>query len=471
MIKRIAFILLLLSQHLAESQNWGSVNGVLKKDFDLGNVEFVLTDSVHNELIVSSKFFKSVNGKYVRGICRWNGTRWDSLAGGINTHDVININPGGMAMSSISYQGKLLVGGMFQSVGGVNATSLALWDGTKWDSLPKRAFRFTDEPVQVAGFYKHNNLLYIYGTFDTIAGQPCSGIATWDGNNFNPIVLPVSYVGGIKNVVYYKNQLYVAGGFYDPGIFYNHKRHILRYNGTKWDSVGVGILGSFNTGLGSMLIYKNELYVGGHFLKADGNVGENVMKWDGNQWHDVGFEGEYIGGVRQLIIKDEKLYAVGAFNIAANHLANHFAIYDGERWCTTKDTLDAPILSTAIYKDTLYIAGGFWSVSGDSTIHGIAKLLNDAPYRWCNPPLPTTPVTPLSVYPVPFNNYLTIDIPNNYSSNTTSIQITNSLGQVVTSQIALSYNVTINTSNLSSGMYYLTLQDGSHKKTVKIIKE
>ena len=137
MIKRLAFILLLLTQHLAESQNWGSVKGVLKTDFDLGNVEFVLTDSVHDELIVSSKFFKYVNGKYVRGICRWNGVRWDSLAGGINTHDVINVNPGGMAMSCIPYQGKLLVGGMFQSVGGVNATSLALWDGTKWDSLPE----------------------------------------------------------------------------------------------------------------------------------------------------------------------------------------------------------------------------------------------------------------------------------------------------------------------------------------------
>ena len=461
---------MLLSQHLAESQNWGSVQGVLKTDFDLG-VEFVLTDSVHDELIVSSKFFKYVNGKYVRGICRWDGVRWDSLAGGINTHDVININPGGMAMSCIPYQGKLLVGGMFQSIGGVNATSLALWDGTKWDSLPKRAFRFTDNPVQVAGFYKHNNLLYIYGAFDTIAGQPCSGIATWDGNNFNPIVLPVSFIGSISSVLEFKNQLYVAGGFYDPGVFYNHKRHILRYNGIKWDSVGVGILGGFSEVLGSMVIYKNELYVGGHFLKSNGNIGENVMKWDGSQWYDVGFEGEQIGLVRHLIVKNDKLYAIGAFNIASNHLANHFAVYDGERWCTAKDTLDGPILSTTKYRDTLYMAGYFWSSSGDSTIHGIAKLLNDEPYRWCNPPFPVVPLTPFSVYPVPFTNYLTIEIPNNFTSNTTTIQITNSLGQIVLSQAATSYNVTINTSSLSSGMYYLTIEDTSNKKIVKIIKE
>jgi hypothetical protein len=108
MIKRLAFIFMILFASKAESQNWDSVPS------NVDNlVEVIMFDSIHNELIVSSKFINYVGNKYVRGICRWNGTRWDSLSSGINTHDTISSVPFGVVASCIPYQGKSLMGGAF----------------------------------------------------------------------------------------------------------------------------------------------------------------------------------------------------------------------------------------------------------------------------------------------------------------------------------------------------------------------
>jgi hypothetical protein len=66
-----------------QSQNFGIVSPVKFQWY----LESVFVDSIHNELIVSSKFFHKVSKMPARGICSWNGLQWDSLAGGINTHD------------------------------------------------------------------------------------------------------------------------------------------------------------------------------------------------------------------------------------------------------------------------------------------------------------------------------------------------------------------------------------------------
>ncbi len=98
-----------------KSQNWDSIKGgIFAKQ-----IERVLFDSVHNKLIVSSKFVNHVGNLSVRGICSWDGAKWDSLAGGINTHDkFLNPNsPTGMALACVPLNGKLLVGGMFLSIG------------------------------------------------------------------------------------------------------------------------------------------------------------------------------------------------------------------------------------------------------------------------------------------------------------------------------------------------------------------
>jgi hypothetical protein len=454
-----------------ESQNWDSITGGHFKYFP----ERVMFDSVHNELIVSSKFIIKVGNLPTRGICRWNGSRWDSLAGGINTDSKsFNTYPGGNALACIPYNGKLLVGGMFRSIGDIMTTSLALWDGTKWDSLPKRAFRTGGYVPQINGFFKKGNLLYITGNFDTIAGQKATGLATWDGTNFNPIILPMgSGFQGTSSITEYKNELYILGSGFIVGTN-NDALDVFKYNGVSWSSVtGTGVLGGFS-GVFGLVVFQNELYLYGHFTKADGNAGNNVMKWDGTSWKDVDFGNQlYYTNVSKMLVLKNKLWAVGSFDEVEGKPTSKIAVYDGYSWCGLVDSLDNNILTATIYNDTIYAGGGFWSCNGDSSINRLVKLKNPDLYRNCHFDDHTikTESYDFNLFPNPFTDNVTIQIDNTYTLIDTKISITNNLGQLLLVFYPTTNNQLLNVASLSSGMYYLTLSDNSNKKIVKIIKQ
>ena len=73
----------------------------------------------------------------------------------------------------------------------------------------------------------------------------------------------------------------------------------------------------------------------------------------------------------------------------------------------------------------------------------------------------------IKIYPNPVQSILTITDEQNQLQNST-ITIINTLGQTV---LAVPFSHQINVSSLVQGLYYLTLQDGASKKTVKFVKE
>jgi hypothetical protein len=466
MIRKICIVLILISLK-AGAQNWASVSS---QSFNCAFLESILTDSVHNELIVSSKFFSQVGSLPVRGVARWNGTQWDSLAGGINTHDK-NLNPNnpsGNVLCCIPYNGKLLVGGSFFSMGGLNANSLALWDGFNWDTLPKRAFGAFSGPPQICGFLKKNNLLYIAGNYSTIVGQPANGFAKWDGNNYTPIPFPIPMGCEVFDIADYKNEIYLCGTFV-AGITDTLNR-IIRYDGTKFRSVGGGITGG-NGGAYTMVVYNNELYLGGHIEEIGGNPAEHVMKWDGNQWTSVGFGGgnSMASHVRKLIVHNNKLFAFGYFQFTAGLPSFNTAVYDGVKWCAMQDTVDGPLLGATIFRDSICIAGGF-SLTATPPIYQIAKLKDENLYRDCN----GVGINELknnagiNIYPNPVSNTLHIDSEQYFEAGT-EIEITNALGQIIIKRI---FNSELDVSGLYSGYYNIKIiNPKSSVRISKFIKE
>lgn len=74
---------------------------------------------------------------------------------------------------------------------------------------------------------------------------------------------------------------------------------------------------------------------------------------------------------------------------------------------------------------------------------------------------------PYKIYPNPTSSIINIVDENNQLQNAT-IQIKNNLGQFVYTS---SFTSQINLYNLSAGMYFLSIEDKSSKKTIKIIKQ
>lgn len=79
--------------------------------------------------------------------------------------------------------------------------------------------------------------------------------------------------------------------------------------------------------------------------------------------------------------------------------------------------------------------------------------------------------TDVFVYPNPTKGLLNISIPSHYELPN-SINITNSLGQILKQiQIFTRADLSINTSEYSNGIYFITVIKGNEKKTMRFIKE
>ncbi|MBL7935003.1 MAG: T9SS type A sorting domain-containing protein, partial [Bacteroidia bacterium] len=106
-----------------------------------------------------------------------------------------------------------------------------------------------------------------------------------------------------------------------------------------------------------------------------------------------------------------------------------------------------------------------------------AQINNFSCYLTCNPSVPcssptnvnelVTDIKLFEIHPNPTTSILNIVDEQNQLQNST-IEIKNYLGQTVYSN---SFTNQINLSNLSNGMYFLTIQDKENIKTMKVVKE
>ena len=80
-----------------------------------------------------------------------------------------------------------------------------------------------------------------------------------------------------------------------------------------------GGMGSVN----KMLIYQNELYIAGGFHQSEGNIGNNIQRWDGSQWRTVGMGTNTT--IYDMKIHKNELYIGGQFSYVDNIPAQRIA--------------------------------------------------------------------------------------------------------------------------------------------------
>ncbi|MFN7014286.1 MAG: hypothetical protein ACK4ON_08470, partial [Bacteroidia bacterium] len=242
-------------------------------------IRAIYNDTTDNLLYIGGPF-STIDGNYIRGIARWNGTQWDSLQGGIDAMDTLNNAPNN-TFAFCRYGNYLYVGGAFNSVDGFYSQGIARWDGNNWDSI---ACCPNSSIYEMVVF---NNELFVVGRFDSIAGIPAYGIAKWndtiwsDAFNFPQF----TYFSAIFAIEIYNNELYICGAFRNN--FNDPEQNIMRWDGNAWKPVGNGIRGGGFVGAFDLVVYQNELYVGGIFFKSNGNAGNYIQKWNGSTWSEV----------------------------------------------------------------------------------------------------------------------------------------------------------------------------------------
>lgn len=129
--------------------------------------------------------------------------------------------------------------------------------------------------------------------------------------------------------------VYFGGGFTSAGGI--PVERIVRWNGTRWSSVGGGLngivraLAVFDDGQGT----GPALYAAGEFTSAGGTPSLRVARWDGRTWSAVG--GGVNGKVWTLFAAEDgpdgpSLYVGGEFTMAGETPVNRLARWDGSSW-------------------------------------------------------------------------------------------------------------------------------------------
>ncbi len=201
-----------------------------------------------NKLYIGGRI-DSVGGVMVKNIAIWNGSTW---SGGPSCESSAGMYT--IVQDLTTFNGKLFIGGTFETVNSVNCKNVARFDGVNVSALANGSSNGTNS--EVSGFEIFKSELYLYGYFSMLDTVSVNGIAKWDNSKLSK--LSSEPVGNIQSVKTHGNYLYSSG----PGF----STYIQYYNGTTWDFAGNTKL----SGEGSKLeSFKNRLYALGGFIGSD----------------------------------------------------------------------------------------------------------------------------------------------------------------------------------------------------------
>lgn len=407
-----------LMPHLADAQFWASAG--------LPGTSVVLQEvyATPNE-----------DTLYYCGTLQLNGVSWwasNSImrltAQGWDTLGVVH----GVVTTVVHWHDTLVVGGAFTTVNSDTMYNVAAHVNGNWlpfgvfQDLSVRRLRIIDEE------------LYAVGSFDSVDGDTTIvGIAVRRGGAWHRVGNSVEQDDPqLLDLTSYNGSIAAIG------LMGNEDgRGIMQLIDSTWQLVGPGIQGGLS-GAHSIMEYQGDLYVGGQLRLGEGNAGQDIMRWDGSQFHALGLGLQRELGntytfsdCRAMRIHDGLLFVGGGFRYAGGIPSDGVAVWDGSQWCGVPGILTEAgggAMSIAFYHDTLFVACG-WLADGDS-VNQAARFIGASYIDSCSGPLSTNSPLPLPeaerVFPNPATSVIRFTPP--FSRNEQAV-IVDALGRIVVS--------------------------------------
>jgi hypothetical protein len=423
------FIVGVLCLEKAFPAGWQSLNYGMDQ-----YVQTIYIDSGNNK-IYAGGYFQYADSINVKNIAIWDGTKWDSLGAG---------DQGSLyCMSITSYQGQIYADGRFG--GSQFANFGGKFNQTNWDTL---GFGVNGNLIQMKEI---NNELWVSGQFYKVDDDSCKMLAKYDGANWTCLNFPYEIGGRIEDFLIYNDTL-VCGGLFSDST--NYHVGISYFNGSQFQILGHRLYGAI-AGVHSMVIFRGELYIAGYFLASAGNEGNHIMRWDGSSWHDVG------GGVDDEIyvlnVYNDELYAGGVFQNAGGVHTGNLAKWNGTTWSAVTSSIISPIIyDIQFYRDEIYIGGAFRYIDSIN-VNFIAKhALNTNVNELSND-------VQLKVYPVPASEQLTVEITKSIIQR---INVKDVSGKLIKSNSCYAAKIEIDIAAFASGIYFIEAisEQGTYRK-------
>lgn len=282
---------------------------------------------------------------FCAGILRHRNGQWDTLG-------YLQAGAGSVAQ----WADTLFVAG----TQGVNGTFLpgkaTAWYDGMWHTDPQ-----LNHSSHHINLRKRNGNIYALGRFEIEPGIAHYGVGIRQGGRWVPIgnlPQPSSTSAGpdIFDIIEYNGQLVITGN-----INTSIGDDVFVLEGDDWVPLGGGLVG-WNSYGKRLAVYQGDLYVAGGIFMSQGDAGQNIMRWDGQQWHPLGTGlqtqlGSFgqTGGVEDMMVHEGELWVSGGFRYAGGVYARGMARWDGSQWCSVGGEPSGIVFCFGFFQDTLYI--------------------------------------------------------------------------------------------------------------------
>lgn len=360
------------AQHLVLQEDWWQANGTVN----------VVVEDATNDLIYIAGDFTSVGPSDPYGAVVDIAT---------STTDITKPDPNGNVRCAVpDGNGGWFIGGLFSMVGDSMRNCLAQIDAlgnvTSWNpNVNNVANTPSMRYVNINTLTISGGTLYVGGAFSSIGGQSRGNIAAIEAttgaiNAFAPIV------SGEVDAIAVSDGIVYVGGFF-AGVDAQSRKHIAAIDSA------TGTLTSWNAyvdggGVNAIAVSGDTVYIGGDFNRAGGQFHNSIAAIDATtaaaaSWTPnlSNLNNVYGGSVDALVISAGTVYVGGDFDSIGGQARNSLAAFDAATGNVTSWDPEPiggyngfpSVSEIAISGDTVYVAGNFDSISGQSRT-GIAAL-------------------------------------------------------------------------------------------------
>lgn len=344
-MKKIAILLVLLCfAPILKSQNWSDDLGMIDSLHIGGDVAIIqdLYNDDDNMLYIGGPF-KYANLEQVNQIISWDGYSYYKFQSGINPFGTIN--------TITKYNNKIVIGGTFPDASGAaNTYCLAQWTGTHWQSVGGGGLT-----GEVCDLTVHNDTLFIGGYFGNIGSVEYNKVAAFSNNNW--INISDNGFGNFCAAMeIFTKELYASA--WNWGI--------RRYLGNgEWEmhpDQPNGYIYELKTDT-----INNFLYVCGGFNQVGDSISYGVAMWDGFRWNYMDAYCQTTLWPQSVAIYRGDLFTgCGQYYDNETNYRTFITRWNGETWDSIGGAFNDNIFALEVFRDTLYIGGGFSYWGGDS---------------------------------------------------------------------------------------------------------
>jgi hypothetical protein len=374
-----------------------------------------------------------------------------------------NPAPDNYVQSLLLHDGRLYVGGYFASIGGAPRSGLAALDLETGGALPW-------DPQADAGVWAlsaGHGVIYAGGPFlSFVGGQRRRGVAALDpvtglATPWNPDVVPdVFCIRATDSCVYVGGDFVSAGGQPRSGLA---ALDPLTGSALPWDP---SVYGSVS----AIASLDTTLYIGGSFSAVGGHTRSNLAAI-GPSGIALPWAPDPDFSVQALAARDSSILAGGFFSTVSGVSNEWYSVLDAKTAMPRPGVArpNGQVWTILVDHDTTYVGGAFGRFSSQLQV-GVAAI---RPTPTTSPPLSTSLLlSPCVPNPAVTSTLVRYSLPQ---ASTVDLGVYDLAGRRVVHPLdgvfeeAGRHQVSINTTQLSSGCYFLSLAMSGHRAARKFV--